>query len=119
MWIGMTDERRRYERRAVQDRAVIHRQAVQDPTHSTLYCTTVDISPQGLQLKLRQALEQGEQIDIVIHVPGHRESFHLRGETRWSSPTRQDKTFLLGIEIDPGATESHDLSAWRKIFGKE
>lgn len=115
----MTDERRRYERRAVQDRAVIHRQAVQDPTHSTLYCTTVDISPQGLQLKLRQALELGEQIDIVIHVPGHRESFHLRGETRWSSPTRQDKTFLLGIEIDPGTTETHDLSAWRKIFGKE
>lgn len=114
----MADERRRYERRAVQDRAVIHRQA-EDPAHQTLYCTTVDISPAGLQLKLRQALEQGEHIDIVIHVPGHKETFHLRGETRWSSPTRQDKTFLLGIEIDSGATEHHDLSAWRRIFGKD
>lgn len=112
----MTDERRRYERRVVQDRAVIHRQAVQDPTHSTLYCTTVDISPAGLQLKLRQALEKGERIDIVIHVPGHKDSFHLRGETRWSAPTSQDKTFLLGIEIDAGEDGSRDLSAWRKLF---
>lgn len=112
----MTDERRRHERRVVQDRAVIHRQAVQDPTHSTLYCTTVDISPAGLQLKLRQALEKGERIDIVIHVPGHKDSFHLRGETRWSAPTSQDKTFLLGIEIDAGDEGSRDLSAWRKLF---
>ena len=115
----MTSERRRHERRPMEDRAVIHRQAVQDPAHSTLYCTTVDISPAGLQLKLRQALDKGERIDIVIHVPGHKESFHLRGETRWSSPTRQDKTFLLGIEIDTGKTESHDLGAWRRIFGKD
>ena len=115
----MTSERRRHERIAVQDRAVIHRQAAQDSVHSTLYCTTVDISPTGLQLKLRQALEKGEQIDIVIHVPGHKESFHLRGETRWSSATHQDKTFLLGIEIDAGSTENHDLSAWRRIFGKD
>ena len=112
----MTDERRRHERRVVQDRAVIHRQAVQDPTHSTLYCTTVDISPAGLQLKLRQALEKGERIDIVIHVPGHKDSFHLRGETRWSASTSQDKTFLLGIEIDTGEHGSRDLSAWRKLF---
>ena len=115
----MTRERSRHERRTVQDRAVIHRQAEQDPAHSTLYCTTVDISPAGLQLKLRQALEKGERIDIVIHVPGHKDSFHLRGEARWSAPTRQDKTFLLGIEIDAGSTESRDLSAWRKIFGKD
>ena len=112
----MADERRRYERRSMQDRAVVHRQAVQDPTHSTLYCTTVDISPAGLQLKLRQALEKGERLDIVIHVPGHKESFHLRGETRWSSTTQHDKTFLLGIEIDAGETQSRDISAWRKLF---
>ena len=42
--------------------------------------------------------------------------FHLRGETRWSAPTSQDKTFLLGIEIDAGEDGSRDLSAWRKLF---
>lgn len=112
----MTDERRKHERKPVQDRAVIHRQAEPDANHSTLYCTTVDISAAGLQLKLKQALDAGEQIDIVIHVPGHKDSFHLRGQTRWSAPNRADKTFLLGIEIDSGAGQSRDLGAWRKLF---
>ena len=50
----MADERRRHERKAMQDRAVIHRQAeALDAAHSTVYCTTVDISPAGLQLKLK------------------------------------------------------------------
>jgi len=112
----MTDERRKHERKPVQDRAVIHRQADRDPAHSTVYCTTVDISPEGLQLKLKQALDAGERIDIVIHVPGHKDSFHLRGETLWSSPANHDKAFLLGIEIDSSAGVSRDLSAWRKLF---
>jgi hypothetical protein len=112
----MADERRRQERKQVQDRAVIHRQAeALDPAHSTLYCTTVDISAAGLQLKLKQALDAGERIDIVIHVPGHKDSFHLRGETRWSTASR-DKNFFLGIQIDDGAGQSRDLSAWKKLF---
>lgn len=112
----MADERRRHERKAVQDRAVIHRQAeALDVAHSTLYCTTVDISPAGLQLKLKQALDAGERIDIVIHVPGHKDSFHLRGEARWSTPSR-DKNFYLGIQIDEGAGQSRDLSSWKKLF---
>lgn len=112
----MNHERRRHPRKTVQDRAVIHRQATPtDPAHSTLYCTTVDISAAGLQLKLKQALEAGERIDIVIHVPGHKDSFHLRGETRWSAPVKQDKSFLLGIEIEEGEG-SRDFSAWKKLF---
>jgi c-di-GMP-binding flagellar brake protein YcgR len=114
----MTDERRRHARKTVQDRAVIHRQAAADPARSTLYCTTVDISAAGLQLKLKQALEAGERIDIVIHVPGHKDSFHLRGETRWAAPAKQEKSFLLGIQIEGNDSESPDLSAWRKLFDK-
>lgn len=112
----MTDERRKHARKPVQDRAVIHRQATADPARSTLYCTTVDISAAGLQLKLKQALEAGERIDIVIHVPGHKDSFHLRGETRWSSAARNEKIFLLGIEIDGSDSDAGQMSAWRKLF---
>jgi hypothetical protein len=112
----MADERRKHERKPLRDRAVIHRQAVSEPAPATLYCTTVDISAAGLQLKLKQALDAGERIDIVIHVPGHKDSFHLRGETRWSAAVRQDKTFLLGIEIDTGDGQSRDLGAWKKLF---
>ena len=110
----MNEERRRHPRKTVHDRAVIHRQATADPAHSTLYCTTVDISAAGLQLKLKQALETGERIDIVIHVPGHKDSFHLRGETRWNASVKSDKSFLLGIEIE--GEDSRDISAWRKLF---
>jgi c-di-GMP-binding flagellar brake protein YcgR len=112
----MADERRKHERRALQDRAVIHRQTEGEAAPATLYCTTVDISAAGLQLKLKQALDAGEVIDIVIHVPGHKDSFHLRGQTRWSTAVRQDKSFLLGIEIDSNENQSRDLSVWRKIF---
>jgi hypothetical protein len=112
----MADERRRHERKPLRDRAVIHRKAESETTPATLYCTTVDISAAGLQLKLKQALDAGERIDIVIHVPGHKDSFHLRGETRWSAAVRQDKSFLLGIEIDTGAGQSRDLGAWHKLF---
>lgn len=112
----MADERRKHERKPIQDRAVIHRQAeALDAASATLYCTTVDISAAGLQLKLKQALDAGERIDIVIHVPGYKDSFHLRGEARWSAPGR-DKHYFLGIEIDEGAGQSRDLSAWRKLF---
>ena len=100
----------------MQDRAVIHRQAeALDAARSTVYCTTVDISPAGLQLKLKQALDAGERIDIVIHVPGYKDSFHLRGEARWSAPSH-DKNFFLGIQIDEGPGQSRDLSAWKKLF---
>jgi PilZ domain-containing protein len=112
----MADERRRHERKPLRDRAVIHRQAVSESAPATLYCTTVDISAAGLQLKLKQALDAGERIDIVIHVPGYKDSFHLRGETRWSAAVRQDKSFLLGIEIDSGDGQSRDLGAWKKLF---
>jgi hypothetical protein len=29
---------------------------------------------------------------------------------------RQDKTFLLGIQIDTGEGQSRDLSAWQELF---
>jgi len=112
----MADERRRHERKPLRDRAVIRRKAEGEIAPATLYCTTVDISAAGLQLKLKQALDAGERIDIVIHVPGHKDSFHLRGEARWSAPVGQDKSFLLGIEIDTGEGQSRDLSAWQKLF---
>lgn len=113
----MGDERRRYTRKAVQDRAVLHRQAEPNSPHATLYCTTVDISAAGLQLKLKQALDRGEQVDVVIHVPGQKESFHLRGEARWTAPAREDKLYHLGIEIDTRDGASRDLALWRKLFG--
>src|SRR5262249_18274236 len=99
-------------RKAMQDRAVIHRKA--EPAHATLYCTTVDISPEGLQLKLKQALAAGERIELVVHVSNHPGSFRLRGETRWCTPARLDKSYLLGIELT--GLEGPDYEDWRNLF---
>ena len=53
-------------------RAVIHRQATADPAHSTLYCTTVDISATGLQLNstwhlMKWPIDSGEPAYFRIH----------------------------------------------------
>lgn len=110
----MTDERRKQPRQAMQDRAVIHRQVEAPAGHLTVYCNTVDISPSGLRLKLRQPLSPGEPVILVVHVPGQRDSFHLQGVTRWCAPAQEEKAFHLGVEIDPAA--SPDLVAWRRLF---
>ncbi|MGE5625821.1 MAG: PilZ domain-containing protein [Bacillota bacterium] len=106
------EERRKHPRKAVQDRAVIHRKA--EPAQATLYCTTVDISAEGLRLKLRQALIAGETVELVVHVPGHAASFRLKGETRWCSPARGDKSFLLGVQLT--GMDDSDYDDWRNLF---
>jgi PilZ domain len=106
------EERRRHPRKPLQDRAVLHRKA--EPAHATLYCTTVDISPSGLQLKLKQALAAGEPVELVVHVPGHQGSFRLRGETRWCTAARIDKSYLLGVELTD--IEDPEYADWRNLF---
>lgn len=82
--------------------------------HATLYCTTVDISPAGLQLRLKQALAAGESVELVVHVPGHQGSFRLRGETRWCSAAPSDRSYLLGIELT--GIEEPEFEDWRNLF---
>ncbi len=106
-------ERRRHPRKPVQDRAVIHRKAQEAP-HATLYCTTVDISASGLQLKLKQALERGERVELVVHVPGHQGSFRLQAVTRWTAPLGADKSYLMGVEIV--GVEDPAYGDWQKLF---
>ena len=107
------EERRRHPRKPVQDRAVLHRDG--EGAQPALYGTALDISVSGMRLKLKQALDAGERVTVVIHLEGHPGSFRLSGKARWSAPLRQEKSFLLGIEIDE-ANDSRDLSAWQELF---
>lgn len=91
---------------------MLHRKA--EPAHATLYCTTVDISLAGLQLRLKQALAVGEPVELVVHVPGHPGSFRLRGETRWCAAAQGDKSYLLGIEL--AGVEDPEYEDWRNLF---
>ena len=106
------EERRRHPRKPVQDRAVLHRDG--EGAHPALYGTALDISPSGMRLKLKQALEVGERVTVVIHLDGYPGSFRLTGETRWSTAVHGDKSFLLGIELD--GVQDAGLESWHKVF---
>jgi|SRR5215469_5838520 len=106
------EERRRHPRKPVEQRAVVHHRAETAPV--TLYCTTVDISLEGLQLRIRQALAAGEPVELVVHMAGHAGAFHLRGETRWCTPAGLDKSYLLGVQLT--GMEEPELEDWRNLF---
>lgn len=106
------EDRRRHPRKPVQDRAVLHREG--EGIHPALYGTALDMSPSGMRLKLKQALDTGERVTVVIHVEGHPGSFRLTGRTRWNAPSHGDKSFLLGIELDDVQDEAS--SSWRQLF---
>lgn len=110
------EERRRHTRLPLQERAVVHRSKRSDdsPFPQALYGNTLDVSPAGMQLVMKQALLPGESVDVVVHVSGHNELFHLTGETRWIAPLSSDKTYRMGIEID--GNRSRDYSAWQQVF---
>lgn len=92
---------------------MLHRDS--EGAYPALYGTALDISVSGMRLKLKQAIDAGERVTVVIHLDGHPGSFRLSGKARWSTPVRGDKSYLLGIEIDEG-DDSQDLSAWQNLF---
>jgi len=110
-------ERRRHPRLQREERAVVHRSRRDDdsPYPLALYGNTLDISASGMQLVMKQALLPGDAVEVVIHVQGHRELFHLSGETRWVAPIPGEKTYRMGVEIIE--TRSPDYAAWRELFG--
>ena len=108
------EERRRHPRKPVLDRAVLHRES--EGAHPALYGTALDISVSGMRLKLKQAIDAGERVTVVIHLEGHPGSFRLSGKARWSTPVRGDKSYLLGVELDDAGKEGDDLAAWQNLF---
>lgn len=106
------EERRRHPRKSLQQRVVIHRKA--ESPHATLYCTTVDVSAEGLQLRIRQALEAGEPVVLVVHMPGQSGSFRLHGETRWCAAANHDKSYLLGVQLT--GMDAPEFEEWRNLF---
>ena len=111
-----SEERRKYPRLRREERAVIRRvaDADNDPVHTTLYCTTIDISATGLQALAKKELQSGDAVEVTIQVEGYGNSFHLRGETKWCRPLRGEGFYLLGVEIED--TNDTDFASWRRIF---
>ncbi len=70
-------------------------------TVSKYYCTTVDISPGGLQIQTKKPFPLGEQVEITINLEGQNGAFNLSGVTRWIAPSKDEPgSYVLGIELD-------------------
>jgi Tfp pilus assembly protein PilZ len=108
------EDRRRHPRLRREERAVIRQLNIsgEDVTVSKYYCTTVDISPGGLQIQTKKPFPLGEQVEITINLEGQNNAFNLSGVTRWIAPSKDEPGYVLGIEL----INNNGMAGWRRMF---
>ena len=108
------DERRKHPRLRREERAVIRQLNIsgEDVTVSKYYCTTIDISPGGLQIQTKKPFPLGEQVEISINLEGQNGAFNLSGVTRWIAPSKGEPGYVLGIEL----INNNGISGWKRMF---
>ena len=108
------DERRKHPRLRREERAVIRQLNIsgEDVTVSKYYCTTVDISPGGLQIQTKKPFPLGEQVEVTINLEGQNGAFNLSGVTRWIAPSKGEPGYVLGVEL----ITDNNISTWRRLF---
>lgn len=80
-------------------------------------CTTHNVSPDGLRIRLDRSVPAGCLLDLWISLRSHPGTLLLTGEVKWSEADGDSKDYFLGIELreQPG----DDLSAWRRLVTEE
>ena len=58
----------------------------------------VDVSEDGLGVRLKVAVTPGEETEIILTSPGTRKAYKLLGEVRWCRDAG-DGTFLAGVRL--------------------
>jgi len=108
------EERRKHPRLRKEERAVIRQLNIsgEDVTVSKYYCTTVDISPGGVQIQTKKAFPLGEQVEVTINLEGQNGAFNLSGVTRWIAPSKSEPGYVLGIEL----INNNSMANWRRLF---
>jgi len=108
------EDRRKHPRLRREERAVIRQLNIsgEDVTVSKYYCTTVDISPGGLQIQTKKPFPLGEQVEITINLEGQNGAFNLSGVTRWIAPSKDEPGYVLGIEL----INNNSMAGWRRMF---
>ncbi len=108
------EERRKHPRLRREERAVIRQLNIsgEDVTVSKYYCTTVDISPGGLQIQTKKPFPLGEQVEITINLEGQNGAFNLSGVTRWIAPSKDEPGYVLGIEL----INNNSMAGWKRMF---
>lgn len=77
-------------------------------------CDGVDLSANGLQVKVDEELTTGAIHTLIIDIPSQNRNFKLTAEVRWVKPYRSD--FLTGLMLyDSEGTEIVD---WKFLMSK-
>jgi PilZ domain len=58
----------------------------------------LDVSEDGLGVRLKLAVTPGDEAEIVLTSPGTRKAYKLLGEVRWCRDAG-DGTFLAGVQL--------------------
>jgi Tfp pilus assembly protein PilZ len=108
------EEKRKHPRLRREERAVIRQLNIsgEDVTVSKYYCTTIDISPGGLQIHTKKPFALGEQVEITINLEGQGPGYNLSGITRWIAPSKGEPGFVLGIEL----INNNSITNWKHLF---
>jgi Tfp pilus assembly protein PilZ len=84
-----------------------------------LYCSTEDVSAEGMRIHVNHELEPGQAVDIWIVLLDHRGTFHLTGEVTWIHPASEvgsAGTWVAGVVL---LDDSEHLREWRELFLEE
>ncbi len=81
-----------------------------------LYCSTEDVSAEGMRIHVNHELEPGQAVDIWIVLLDQRGTFHLTGEVTWIQAASQDSSagnWVAGVAL---LDDSEHLHEWRELF---
>ena len=78
-------------------------------------CDILDVSRDGLQVALGQALPVGAILQIGAELPGSEEAFYLAGEVMWCRPREEALEEWCAGFLLLNARDS-DISRWRELL---
>ena len=83
-----------------------------DLVGTTVSCTALDVSIDGMRIASKAEIPEGCKLDIWVDVMNKPGKFFLTSDVRWSKPVNNGH-YEIGIELGEGATT--DISEWRKL----
>ncbi len=81
----------------------------------TVRCSTENVSPDGLRLRLPEAVPEGTIVELWVRVTDRPGTFLLKGMTKWAM-AQEDGSVLVGIQLAQEPAE--DIGAWRAMVAE-
>jgi hypothetical protein len=101
-----------------EERAIIHMLNVsgEEVTVSKFYGTTVAVTAGSVKLRTKTKFHLGANVEIILHIEGHRHAFNLSGVIAGVEEDRLEKKgFLVYIRLNQKNNDKDDIQ-WRRMF---